>query len=332
MKLSTEQIRAVTKGAVRVCEEEGMTVFHRFTEAQEQLYSAVDSDFYMKCFATAGVRLEFFTSSKNLKMTLFAVSGSSRKYFNCDVYVDGEPTYSFGADRDAYRGGLVTVSGECQLTGEKEEKKVVIYLPWSVTARIVSLELDDDATLTPVEHARKMIIFGDSITQGYDAANPSESYASLITDALDAESINKGIGGEKFRAELASLKDDFQPDIITVAYGTNDWSCFEKEEFDKRCEDFYNTLSAVYPAAKIFALTPIWRGNCQKITRVGSFEYVADKIKAVCQPLSNVTVIDCTDFVPHDARLFSYDVLHPNFLGFKYYGEKVAESIERLLK
>ena len=81
MKLSFEQIRALTKGAVRVFEEDGGVCFRRFTEEQERLYSQVSNDFYGKTYATAGVRLELVTDSRSLAMTYSASSSSSRRYF-----------------------------------------------------------------------------------------------------------------------------------------------------------------------------------------------------------------------------------------------------------
>ena len=325
MKLTVEQIRALTKGADRVFEENGGVCFRRFTEEQEELYSQVSKDFYGKTFATAGVRLEFVTDSRFLSMTYSASSSSSRKHFNCDIAVNGRTVYSLGDHLDSAPNGMPTVSGGCEL-GEGE-KKVVVYFPWSASLKLISFELDDGASVTPVEHSLKMIMFGDSITHGYDAANPSLSYASLVTDMLDAESINKGIGGEVFRPELARLKDSIEPQIITVAYGTNDWSTQKKETFEDNCREFYTQLSRNYPNARIYAMTPIWRGDYRRSRPVGDFEYVKEFISQVADELPNVEVIDCSDFVPHDARLFSYDILHPNFLGFRYFAEALAERI-----
>jgi len=55
MKLSLEQIRSVTRGAVRVEETEGAVHFYRFTKAQEEMYRQRDAMLHMKTFATAGV-------------------------------------------------------------------------------------------------------------------------------------------------------------------------------------------------------------------------------------------------------------------------------------
>lgn len=326
MKLTVEQIRALTKGAVRVFEEDGGVCFRRFTEEQERLYSQVSNDFYGKTYATAGVRLELVTDSRSLAMTYSASSSSSRRYFNCDITVNGELVCALGEHLDSVPNKKPVVSGGCEL-GEGE-KKVIVYFPWSASLKLISFELDDGASVTPIERPLKMIMFGDSITHGYDAANPSLSYASLLTDALNAESINKGIGGEIFRPQLATARDSFEPHIITVAYGTNDWGVFaSKEQFDAACEGFYSELSKAYPDARIYAMTPIWRGDYKKTTRVGEFGYIAQKIKEVAESLPNVEAVDCFGFIPQDPQLFSYDTLHPVSSGFRYYAEALVERI-----
>ena len=124
-----------------------------------------------------------------------------------------------------------------------------------------------------------MIQFGDSITHGYDAKEPAASYASIVADALDAYSINKGIGGEIFFPDLATLPDGIQPDIITVAYGTNDWARGNLEKFERDSRAFYENLRATYPEAKIFALAPIWRENYEKADRAYDFSHTAEHFK-----------------------------------------------------
>ena len=326
MKLTYEQINKIVKGAVKTLEEDGKICFHRFTDEQLDMYREIDAVVFRKAFSTAGVRLEFVTNSRTVTFEAFVSSGSSRSYFNHDIYVNGEHLYSLGDDLEGVSGG-VTVKGEYEL-GEGE-KTVKIYMPWSANSRLVNLELDDGASLAPVEHSLKMLCFGDSITHGYDAANPSASYASILADAFDAEAINKAIGGEVFRSRLGAMRDEISPDIITVAYGTNDWRGRTREDFIVECEGFLKNLSALYPSAKIFALTPIWRGNCKITTRVGAFECVSEKIFEVAETLPNVTAVDCIDFVPHDAKLYSFDVLHPNSYGFSFYADGVISAIKK---
>lgn len=323
-------IRAVTTGADRVeMTSNGRIRFHRFTEAQEKAYKGYSEDFYRKCFSTSGIRLEFVTDSKKLSMAVNVSSGlsSSRRFFAHSVYVDGKPVGRIERDQESTLPDG-DFSGEFDL-GDGE-KRVRVYFPWSAISELIYFELDDGAKIEPIKKSCKMIIFGDSITQGYDAIVPENSYASIITDALDADARNKGIGGEVFFPTLGALRDDFEPDYITVAYGTNDWTRSEREVLDRDCEAFYTNLSANYPNATIFAIAPIWRDRgCESKKRFYEFSYVAEKISEVAEKLDNVVFINAYDFVPKDSSYFSDLTLHPNDKGFAHYAENLLKELKK---
>ena len=321
MNLTYEQITSIAQGVAYVEQKEEGIQFHRFTSAQEKGYDG--SDYHPKQYATAGVRLHFKTDSKSLYMKVLTSMGSSRKFFAHDVLVNGEYIGSLkNESEDAY--------GEFEKTFSLGDgtKDVCIHFPWSVCSILKELCLDDGSFVEPVKKAKKIIIFGDSITQGYDAQNPINRYAANLADALGAEEINKAIGGEAFCPWLAELKDDIEPDYISVAYGTNHWHRSSSEEFRSICEEFYDKLVANYPNAKIFALTPIWRKDRTDITRFESFEEIGEIIADVVKKYDNVTCISGRNFVPEDEMLFSDLYLHPNDAGFKYYSEGVKKAVK----
>lgn len=324
MKLTFDEIKTIVKGAVRVEEKNDGFHFYRFTWEQEELYRETSADFHKKTFATSCVRLEFITDSPTLSVEVQVNSGASRKYFSHDITVDAKLISSFGSN--------ATVKGIFAHTCELGEgtKTVCIYFPWSVISVLRNIELADGSTLAPVEKKYKMLMYGDSITQGYDAALTSQTYANRLTDLLNAETINRGIGGERFFPALAELSENVNPDIVTVAYGTNDWNKTESYEvFEQKCADFYGTLSRLYPKAKIFAITPIWRKDGERTTAVGTFDLVSKTIKRVTVSLPNVTVLEGYDFVPHDLAFF-YDLrLHPNDEGFAHYAENLYTEIKK---
>ncbi len=330
MNVGFDKIKELIKGVVYTEEKDGKLVLHRFTKEQEEAYKPYNTDFYKKTFGTAGVILEFITDSTTFALSACITAASSRKFFSFDVYVNGNLVKTAS-------GIMPTTQADFEFSAELGEgkKNVTVYFPWSAAAQIYAVSLDDSAELTPIERPYKMISFGDSITHGYDAKNPSFSYASRLADALRAETVNKGIGGEVFFPTLAKLKDDICPDYITVAYGTNDWShCNNdqgKERFDVNCKEFYKILSESYPNAKIFAITPIWRGNFEKNTQVVPFSYIKEYISKVTAELPNVTVIDGFDLVPHEKSCFSPDVLHPNDEGFRHYANNLYAEIKKYI-
>lgn len=203
-----------------------------------------------------------------------------------------------------------------------------IYLPWSVAVTVNELSLNDGAFIRPIRPEKKMLFFGDSITQGYDALRPSGRFTSKLAEAFGAEEINKGIAGELFFPALAQTRENFLPEYICVAYGTNDWSKSERDDFRRHCHAFYAALSANYPNAKIFALTPIWRKD-QDLEKVfGEFYEVSQDIKNIVREFSNIVCVEGDDLVPHDEHYFGDLRLHPNESGFACYYENLFEKIK----
>jgi lysophospholipase L1-like esterase len=218
------------------------------------------------------------------------------------------------------------------LPGGTKPSEVTVYFPWAVSTAICSMTVEDCELIEPVKRSLTMISFGDSITHGYVCSNPSFSYTVRVSDALQAELINKGIGGEVFFPALASEKDEAEPDIITVAYGTNDFSGSAKEIFEWDSKSFYEILSAAYPKAKIFGISPLWRQDMDRTDRqVGRFSYVYDYLANVTADLPNVTLINGLELVPHEWRCFPGDGLHPNDEGFRHYANNLYAEIKKYL-
>lgn len=337
MKLTLSQIMEITSGAERIEEIDGLIRFYRFTEEQEELYKRRNLDFYKKTFSTAGVKLSFITNSEKLYLKGSVFPGSSRSYYSIDVFVNQKMIGCIDNFLDAEMKGHYTVN-VCSLDDfskefmiGKGEKTVTVYLPWSVGIGLQDIIIDDNSFLEPIKYTKKLLAFGDSITQGYDALRPSNRYISLLAEKIQAEEFNKAIGGEVFFPDLAKSKETFVPDYITVAYGTNDWNTKEKAEFEENCKAFYEALSQKYPTSNIFAITPIWRKDYCEERKMGAFRFVEEYIKEVVSNLKNVTCISGYDFVPENEVFFADLRLHPNDNGFQKQFARLYDKIKKHL-
>jgi lysophospholipase L1-like esterase len=257
-----------------------------------------------------------------------------RQFFSVDVYIDGKPVgYLDNFDPAQMPRDYVAVeapSGQFQKEFDlgKGSKTVTVFLPWNKKLTLQSMTLDDGAMLEPVKPEKKILFFGDSITQGYDAQRPAHRYAGQIARTLGAEEFNKAIGGECICPELVAARDNLDPDYILVAYGTNDWSKTDPETFTTNSKAFYAALAENYPQAKVFTLTPIWRSNLTTLnSKFDDFSQVEAIIREVTAPYENVTVVRGFEFVPHDLNYFSDYGLHPNDTGFDHYFENLCKAI-----
>ena len=339
MKLTYEQIKAVTNGAVRIVEEDGGLRLWRFTEHQEYLYSQPRpvltkiKNYRPTSTTSAGVRMAFRTNSENLYLRIEVRRGSPRTFFSVDLAIDGkvqdyldnfgDKPYPQGAPKTPYPLGIY----EKTFALGKGEKLVELYFPWSVCTFVQELSLDDGATLTPVKRSKKWLVFGDSITQGYDILRPSRHHIPATANLLDADLTNKGIGGEYFFPPLSDSPDDFQPDYITVAYGTNDLVHVDGSRFNEDCHTFFANLRKHYPKAKIACITPIWRATFDGANNFDTIENLEKRMAAAVADVPGVKVVRGYDFIPQDTGLLSDLSTHPNDEGFAYYFENFSKEI-----
>lgn len=337
MKLSFDKIKELIIGAARIEEENGCLKPYRFTKEQQQLYKEKREKHYTKTLSSSGIKLLFKTDSEKMFLKINTQQATSRKYFSVDVFVDGVYADSLDnfshidmpQDYTTVEVPLGSHSKEFNLGGG--EKTVCVHLPWSVGVEIEELSIDDTAFVEGMKLPKKLLVFGDSISQGYDAQRPSNRYVAKLAQLLDAEEMNKAIGGEVFFPELSELKDDIEPDYIIVAYGTNDWVLTDSDTFKVNCKSFYTNIRNNYPNAKMFAITPIWRDGYTRERPFGEFLSIDKYIRECVNDLDGVTVISGFEFVPHSSEFFADLILHPNDKGFDCYFENLSAQIKGAL-
>lgn len=337
MFLTDEQIRSITRGAVSVKREQDGVHFCRLTKEQFAVYDDQPLK-HPRRTATAGIRFMFRTDSRYISMAAnLRGNGGTGAYFSFDVFVNGK--------RKTCWDNFSHMQLPRQFTGLKFQldvpparmdlgegtKEVVIHFPWNRPVVLHWVEIEDGAFIEPIKPEKKLIAFGDSITQGFYALRPSDCYISRIADALGAELYNKGIGGERYVPAMVETPDAFTPDYVVVAYGTNDWRNSKREEFETKCKDFYEKLYKLYPTAKIFAITPIWRSNLDENTQFDSIYDIRNYVEKITANMPNVTVIDGMELVPHTIDYFADEGLHPNDFGFDHYYRNLLVKLKPYL-
>lgn len=311
--------------------------FYRFTKDQLAIYPRRREALVLKSLATTGIKFCFETDSKSLYIKGNFELASSRSYFSVDVQVNDEIIGSMDNFSDVEIPPIYTDMqfpvGHYEKLFDLGEgiKKVTVYLPWNKIVTLQELSLDDGSFVKPIKFAKKLLAFGDSITQGFDAMRNYNRQIGRIARLLDAEEISKAVGAERYDPELAALRDDFDPDYVFVAYGTNDWSGLTHEEFYSNCQGFYANLQRNYPRAKMFVITPIWRRDLETPKAMGPFNVIARDVRQITANMENVTVIDGFTLVPHDAKYYADGRLHPNDAGFEHYFQNLWKAVQKAL-
>ena len=323
MKCSNEEIKSLICGAVRFIEnEKGITPL-RFTPEQYQWYYNNPS-FTEKVLASSGMRIDFTTDAEEIRILYTALPGSSRKCCYFDIYLDQVLVQHCGMENLEENP-----DGVLYLKTDGAPHRVTIYLPNLSGVCIREMELCGKTFLNPEKREKKLLVFGDSITQGYDAWYPSFSYINRVADHFGMELINKAVGGDTFKPEMAAFEEEFVPERIFIAYGTNDWSKKKKIEFEQDTAVFFRNLRSRFPEVPMHVLLPIWREDCQRETFVGSFGYAEEFIRQTCMGYQGIQVIRGFDLFPRISTFFSDHYLHPNDTGFLLMAARVIEELEK---
>ncbi len=317
-------LRILTHGAEYVTEKDGAFHFSRFTDRERAVY-CFDSDFYSKTFSSSGISFDFYTDAGSFALKYRVSKASSRMSYFFDVFVNG---CLFAHEGHSSCGELS--EGTLSVSLPAGMKNISVYFPCLVKTEIITLSFDNVSKIAPVEKKLKIISYGDSITQGYDALYPSATYPNRLAAVMNAEVINKGIGGEIFNPALLAETPSVQPDLLTVAYGTNDWGRSNGstgKELRDNVERFCGKLTALYPATPVFAILPLWRKDCKRKTPAGEFKEARNIIRDIYLKYPAVRIIDGFSLVPHDVSFFSDGCLHPNDRGFAEMSENLLAKI-----
>jgi lysophospholipase L1-like esterase len=304
------------RNAVSIAETEQGWLPLRFTEDQLKVYSKQEN-YRIRSECTAGVCLDLMTDSPWLELD-YTITGYARDYTSFGVYLDDSWLGTFRSELvgENQRGTICLKLSE--VLGKKQIKRVTIYLPHCVIVPLLELRLADQAQLSRASaYSRKLLSMGDSITQGMDAKNPSSSYPVQLSRRLGMEVLNQGVGGCIHNEQVLDGALPWKPDLITLAYGTNDWTQSDGiEQFVFNCRAFYDKLRLLYPDVPVIAWTPLWRSDWEKPRKSGGFMEFGAIMEEIAASYDQVRVLNGLELMPHQPEWFQ-DGLHPTDEGFQ---------------
>lgn len=335
-------------------DSKGYLAFQRFFPEQLVVY---ERDAMSKAMSqsTAGMYLGFITTGSKVsflcktqsKMKLIlpivrqvklkAISEMLKKVSLKDFYPNKQKSMMDGIDL-VIDGVLIETKkikkGRIQFefdNPQRQAKTVKIYFPTIESIAIKNLEIEGETEELPSKE--RMLCLGDSITQGMISGAPSLNYVALLADYLGYDALNQGVGGYIFQKDsLSGLNALTKPELITVAYGTNDWTNKpDPAKIKEDIHDYVKELTTLFPNTPIYMITPIWRADMEEEVPCGiSLSAVSEFILEEAKEYRNVSVIDGMSMVNHETLYYADTFLHPNMMGFAMMAGRIAEWIRSI--
>ena len=304
--MTLQELRAFLFGAVETREEQGGLRAFPIPESVRKVWGAKADWLETHASFPTGVRLDLHTDASELTFTL---SGGS-----FEVAVDGQLADTWRAKEKA----------SFSLSLPAGEHRVTLWYPLHENGILHGMTLPAGAFARPHEYKRNFLFLGDSITQGFSAEHGTCAYAIQVSQACNADCLIQGVGGAYFNPDAFEKPENFDPDRVIVAFGTNDptWG-FDGETLRRMTAAYLDKIVAAYGSERVLCILPIWRGEETLKEEIRDFYRQCIAMVREEEEKRGFRVVDGLSLVPHDPACFASDRLHPNDRGFRAYTENL---------
>lgn len=306
----------------------------KFRRIPEKVAAAVSQGVYSLHTHTAGGRIKFVTDSRFIaihaampdigKMPHFALTGSA----GFDLYVGKrEEYYASFTPPFNISGGYESVI----YFDHSAEREITINFPLYSSVATLYIGLDEHAVLKRTQgykHKKPIVFYGSSITQGGCASRPGNTYASMISRALQTDHINLGFSGSaKAEEEIAQYIKDLDMSVFVYDYDHNAPDLAHLEATHQR---MFLTIRESNPELPIVILSrPKYRLNEEEKQRLAVIRKTYTE--AIAAGDQNTYLIDGPTLMTFAKNDGTVDGSHPNDLGFYSMAKVLTRQLRSLI-
>lgn len=291
---------------------------------------------------TAGGRVVFNTNSSSLSikcvfpngeiMTHMPLSGSN----GFSAYVNGKFHAKLSPEWRVFNqeGEKLTFTAKIPLSNSENTQEVKIYFPLYGGVNELFIGLDENCKIEKAieyKHAKPIVYYGSSITQGGCASRPGNDYQGHIERWLNADYINLGFSGSgKGEIIMADYIISLDPSIFVMDY---DYNAPDVEYLEQTHYPFYKRIRSALPNVPIvFISKPDFYKNVE-VNGKRRDVVMKTYLKSIDEGDKLTDFIDGeTLFGREDYDACTVDSCHPNDLGFYRMAKVIYPHVKKFIK
>ena len=314
MKLSNVSIKKLIKGACYFEERDGFLFPYHYTKEQIEYFKNL-VDWGPRARLGAGIKIELITEATEISFKV-KYEGYNPDQSTIDLYINDVAHQIFFISD--------TVKNTVSYKMPSGKKKVSLYLPINCEVGVRDLAFNGGYKAVK-EKKQKVLVIGDSISQGYGAVYAGASYVNVFSRLYGVEPLNQAIGGYRFDEGGVQKIPGYEPDKVLVALGTNYYDAPDLYDYEPETVAFFEKLHKLFGDKKTAVITPVWRNDNPDRER---FAWCVSIIERECAKYENITVVNGLDLIPPINQCYMDDKVHPNPYGMLH----MAENLNRILK
>jgi len=219
---------------------------------------------------------------------------------------------------------------------EAGEKECLLYLPAYDEVKSLSLGIDSGYQVAAGNDpfaAKRVVVYGSSITQGAAASRPGMVYPARLSRDLGVNFINLGLSGSgKMEKAVADMVASIQADAFVL-------DCFANpspEQITERTNYIVKAIRAEHPQAPIILIQSVVRENgnfdqgVKRYVQRQNDNAMTEYQKLVNEGVKNLYLIPAVDLLGKDHE-GTTDGTHPNDIGFDRMLQVIRPEMIRIL-
>ena len=316
-----QDLKTIFRHCTRVMEQDGVYTPVRFSDERLRVYREEKPECPYAC-CPVGMSMEFKTDAEKISFSY----RMTKIYYPVIVF----DIYENGLFMRAVREPDGSESGTVEYTLQTPGAVVEIFFPIGADVTFFDIRIGKFTTVSHA-HEPKLLVLGDSISQGLFGVNPSVSVIPLLARHYGYDYLNLSVGGEVFRPDLVEPELAFAPDRILVELGTNDLVFVQDiHKIRKNIDAFFAELKRRFPNTPVTVVSPFWQivfaeGTDEMDGKLRTTLLIGEHARKVAAEYGH-TALDGIQLSPHEQEFFS-DHAHPSDKGFAYLA---LELIRRL--
>ncbi len=285
--------------------------------------------------SSAGYFVAFRTDTRNIKGKIEYRNPKHSE--GCDLYIKKDGRWLYAGSQTSCKHGKV-FSLVSHMDGSEHE--CIVYFPRQTPIETMSLIIDEDASITPMEcpFRHRIAALGSSFTHGAGVTRPGLTWNAQLSRMTGLMFINMGFCGncklQPFYAQVLGRSD-------AEAYVIDGFSNPSADQIRDRLFIFIDTLrEAEREAGKdpkpIIFLKTIWREgnnfNVKKYEReMGKMEAAQEMMTQALERYKDVYWVTSTDATDYNYHETCTDGTHPNDYGYTLWAESIRKPVTKIL-
>jgi lysophospholipase L1-like esterase len=285
-----------------------------------------DGSGYQHC--APGARVSFITNASSVRFRvayngLVTRTGSGRNFVSV-VLVDGALHSSF--TNPLGEAGAAVVDHVVELSSLPRQYDLV--WPYGDGMDLLAIILNAGASLFQgIRPLGKMVVAGDSMTQGFEATDVLASYALSLPAAKARQLINMGYGGRRcFASDAGEALTGTGADRVVYLIGFNDFfGQVSLATFQSEAQGWITAARAALPSAKIYIVSPLYSPATAAIP-LSSYRSALQAAEGGVGD-AETFFIDGLSLMANDLSSLAPDQIHPNNFGMSQVWMNLAAQI-----